>query len=232
MAPMVEPAAAERVSGGRGVERWAALGGILYVVLFIVGLIVAESGEPGGDASPAKVIAYYSKSSHRDKIGIGWLISLIGFFGLVWFIAVLGHEVRRLSGEDLLARVTVIGGTIYAALGLVGSSLGMAIRTMSDDTYQHRVYPELIHAASDAGYVIHSGGGVGIGAAMIAVSIAVLRARSLPAWVAWLGVVAGIASIFSIFFFPWIVIAVWLVVAGVLLFVSAGRRASASVLSR
>ena len=129
---MVEPAAAERVSGGRGVERWAALGGILYVVLFIVGLIVAESGEPGGDASPAKVIAYYSKSSHRDKIGIGWLISLIGFFGLVWFIAVLGHEVRRLSGEDLLARVIVIGGTIYAALGLVGSSLGMAIRTMSD----------------------------------------------------------------------------------------------------
>jgi len=125
-----------------------------------------------------------------------------------------------------------IGGTIYAALGLVGSSLGMAIRTMSDDTYQHRVYPELIHAASDAGYVIHSSGGVGIGAAMIAVSIAVLRARSLPAWVAWLGVVAGIASIFSIFFFPWIVIAVWLVVAGVLLFVSTGRRASASVLSR
>ena len=94
------------------------------------------------------------------------------------------------------------------------------------------MYPELIHAASDAGYVIHSGGGVGIGAAMIAVSIAVLRARSLPAWVAWLGVVAGIASIFSIFFFPWIVIAVWLVVAGVLLFVSTGRRASASVLSR
>jgi hypothetical protein len=54
---MGEPAAAERVSRGRGVERWAALGGILYVVLFIVGLIVTESGEPGGDASPAKVIA-------------------------------------------------------------------------------------------------------------------------------------------------------------------------------
>ena len=46
------------------------------------------------------------------------------------------------------------------------------------------------------------------------------------------GIAAGIVAIFSIFFFPWIVIAVWLVVAGVLLFVSTGRRASASVLSR
>src|SRR5262249_38594563 len=102
--------------------------------------------------------------------------------------------------------------------------LSTAIKTMSDDTYRHQVYPELIHLASDAGYVLHSGGGAGLGAAMVAVAAAVLKARSLPAWVAWLSVVAGIAAIFSIFFIPWIVIAVWLVVASILLFVSAGRR--------
>ena len=36
-----------------GLARWAALGGILYVVLFIVGTILMFSGEPDSDASPA-----------------------------------------------------------------------------------------------------------------------------------------------------------------------------------
>jgi len=51
-----------------GLARWASLGGILYVVLFVIGVIVMFDGEPDSDASPATVIAYYSKASHRDKI--------------------------------------------------------------------------------------------------------------------------------------------------------------------
>jgi uncharacterized membrane protein YhaH (DUF805 family) len=204
-------------------ERWAALGGIVYVVLFIVGLIVSENGQPDSDAAPAKVIAFYSKGSNRDQIGIGWLIMLVGFLGLILFIGVLAQVVRRLSDSDAWSRIAVIGGALYAGAGVIGASLSMAIKTMSDDTYRDQVDPELIHAASDGGYVIHSGGGVGAGAMMIAASAAALGARSLPAWVCWLGVLAGVVAVFSIFFFPWIVIAVWLVVVSVMLFVAEGR---------
>jgi hypothetical protein len=49
----------------------------------------------------------------------------------------------------------------------------------------------------------------------------------VPAWACWLGVVAGIVAIFSIFFLPWIVIAVWFVVVSGMLFVAAGRAATA-----
>mgnify|MGYP003694571655 CR=1 FL=1 len=42
-----------------GLARWASLGGILYVVLFVIGVIVMFDGEPDADASPATVIAYY-----------------------------------------------------------------------------------------------------------------------------------------------------------------------------
>ena len=221
---MTEPAAADRVGKASGLERWAPLGGIVYVVLFIVGLIVAESGQPAGDAAPAKVIAYYSKGSHRDKITLGWLIVLVGLFFFIWFLGALGQAIRRLSGDGLLAKVTTVGGAIYGALAAAGLSLETAIKTVSDDTYQHQVYPDLIHAASDAGYVIHSGGGVGAAAMMVGTGLAVLRARSLPAWLGWLGVLAGISAIFSIFFIPWIVIGVWLILASILLFVSAGRQ--------
>ena len=63
-----------------GLARWAALGGIAYVVLFIVGTILLFSGEPGSDASPAKVIAWYSDSGHRDRINIGWIVGGLGVF--------------------------------------------------------------------------------------------------------------------------------------------------------
>src|SRR5438093_643059 len=61
-----------------GLARWAALGGIVYVVLFVIGIIVMFNGEPNGDASPARVIAYYSDSGHRNKIMFGWLIAWLG----------------------------------------------------------------------------------------------------------------------------------------------------------
>jgi hypothetical protein len=87
---------------------------------------------------------------------------------------------------------------------------------MSDDTYHHQVFPELIHAADDASYVLHSFGGVAIAAMIVATSLAARQARALPEWLCWVSVVAGISAIVSFFFFPWIVIGVWLVVAGVL----------------
>lgn len=223
---MAEQAAGIRAVGSGRLERWAPLGGIVYVVLFVVGAVVAWSGQPDSGSAPAKIIDYYGKGSHRDKIAVGWLVVLVGIFFLLWFLAALRQEVRRLAGDGLLLTITTVGGAVYAAVGLVAWSLETAIKTMSDDTYRHNVYPELIHAAGDAGYVIHSGGGVGAAGMMVGTAVAVLRSKALPAWVGWLGVVAGIAAIFSVFFIPWIVIAVWFVVASILLLVSAGRRAT------
>ena len=99
---------------------------------------------------------------------------------------------------------------------------------MSDDTYRHEVYPGVIHAANDVGYMLHSAGGVGVGAMIVAVSLAALRARALPAWVGWLSVLAGIVSIFAFAFIPWFVIAVWLVVASVLATRAFGRISAAA----
>jgi hypothetical protein len=89
---------------------------------------------------------------------------------------------------------------------------------MSDDTYHHTVYPGLIHAADDVWYVMHSAGGAAAGAMMVASSLATLAAPRMPRWASWLGVLAGVSAIISIFFVPWFVIAVWLVVASVIVF--------------
>jgi hypothetical protein len=213
------PQAARRIP----LVRWAALGGIAYVVLFVIAALVAHGGTPDSDASPTKVVSYYQSGSHRDKIALAGFLAILGVFFFLWFLAALRQAVRRLAGDGVLGMVTTVGGAVYAALTLVAFSIYAGVRTMSDDTYKlpngHReVYPGLIHAADDVWYVMHSAGGVAVGAMMIAASLATLATTRMPRWAAWLGVLAGVSAIVSIFLIPWFVIAVWLVIASVIVF--------------
>ena len=207
-----------------GLARWAALGGILYVIFFIVGTILLFSGSPNGDAAPAKVIAWYADSGHRDRLNIGWIVSGLGVFFFLWFLSSLRRTIRRLEGEDgFLTALTTIGGAVYATLAFAALALNNGIRTMSDDTYHHQVFPGLIHAANDAGYVLHATGGAGASAMIIAASLAARRAGAVPSWAAWLGIVAGILALASIAFFPQAAIAIWILVVSGGMFVRGGR---------
>jgi hypothetical protein len=198
--------------------RWAGLGAIAYVVLFIGGSVLMFGGEPDTDSPPAKIISYYRDSGHRDKIGIGWAIVILGVFFFLWFLGALRQYLRRIDEDGFLTNVATVGGTIYAALTLTSVALNSAIKTMSDDTFHHQVYPPLIHAADDAGWVIHSSGGIGAGALIIAASLAAMRAARIPSWAGWVGMVFGILALASIFGFTQLAIALWLIAAGVLLF--------------
>ena len=218
----MEPAPA--AARTRGLERWAALGGVLYVVLFAIGTILHFSGSPAGDAAPSKVIAWYSDSGHRHRLDIGWALIVLGLFFFLWFLSALRQALIRLVGEGFLPTLATVGGAVYAALALAAVAVSEGIRTMSNDTYHHQVYPELVHAANDASYVLHSTGGAGIGAMMIAASLAVVRTRALPAWLGWIGVAAGIIALASIVFFPWFVIALWLLAASIILFMAGSPR--------
>jgi hypothetical protein len=200
----------------RGAAAYAGLAGVLYVILFVVGILIASSGQPDGDAAPAKVVAYWSKSSHRDKVHLGTFLIIIGVFFLFWFIGALRQVLRSYVGDGLLSTVATAGGAAYAALTLAAFAVNDALKTMSDDTYHKQVFPELIHAADDVSYILHSFGGVAAGAMIVATSLAVLQARKLPSWLCWLSVIAGISGIVSFVFIPWIVIGVWLIVAGIL----------------
>jgi hypothetical protein len=209
---------------GAGLVRWAALGGVAYVVLFVVGVILFFGNSPDSSSAPAKIIAFYSDSGHRDRITIGWVVAGLGLFCFLWFVGALRQTIRRLEGDDgFLTALTTIGGVVYASLSLAGLAVNVGIRTMSDDTYHHQVFPGLIHAADDAGWVLHASGGAGAAAMIIAASVAGMRARAVPAWAGWLGVVAGILSLALIAFFPWFVLAIWVLVVSIGVFIRAGR---------
>jgi hypothetical protein len=210
--------------GPTPLARWAALGGILYVVLFVIGTILLYSGAPDSGSSPSKIISYYGDSGHRDRISLGWVIAGLGLFFFLWFLSSLRNWVRWNEGGDVfLTGLTTIGGVVYATLALAAIAINMGIRTMSDDTYHHTVYPGLIHAADDASYVMHATGGAGAAAMIIAASVAAMRARAWPAWAGWLGIVAGLLGLVSILFFTQLAIAIWVVAVSLMLFLRWSR---------
>jgi hypothetical protein len=226
----MEPAAT--VDRRPGLLRWAPLGGAVFVILFVIGTILLFSGAPSGDDPPAKFVAWFSDSGHRDQINAGWILIGVGVFFLLWFIAALRRAVSSIDPDGLLTTIVGMGGAIYAALALTAVALETGIRTMSDDTFQHRVYPELIHAADDAGWMIHATGAVGMAAMIIAASAAFMTRGVWPRWAGWLGVIVGILSLASVVFFPQFLWLLWVLVVSVLLFLRPARYAGAVVTPR
>jgi hypothetical protein len=110
---------------------------------------------------------------------------------------------------------------------MAGIAVADGIRTMSDDTYHHQVYSGVIHAASDATYLLVVTAGAAMAALIFATSVAARRYAILPRWVSWFGFVAGVAAIFSIIFFTMLVWLLWIAVASVSLF-AAARPATAA----
>jgi hypothetical protein len=199
--------------------RWAPLGGVLYVVLFVIGVIFMFSGAPSGKhKTPATVTAWYMNSTHRAHVMIGWLLCSLGVFFLLWFVAALRRSVSAFDAEGLLAQLTGMGGAIYAALAWAALALNAGIRTMNDDTYHHQAFYGLIHGAEDASWLIHATGAGGLAVMIIAASLAFLRARVWPKWAGWLSVAVGILTLASLVFFPQLLFLAWILIVSLVLF--------------
>ena len=206
----------------RAFRAWGSLCGFVFVVLFVVGAILVFDG-PSGDETPAKYIAFYGKGSHRDKISIGWLLMGLGLFFFLWFVATLREAVRdieyRDTGRDgMMGSLVTIGGTAYAAVAMAAVGLVAGVKTMSDDTYRHQVFPGVIHAASDATYIMHVTGTAALATMIFAFSLVILGSRMLPRWLGWFGILAGVAAIASIIFFTMFIWLLWIAVTSMLLF--------------
>jgi hypothetical protein len=206
---------------GRGLRVWSSLSGLVFVVLAVAGSLLLFDGP--SDSSPAKMAAWYGSGSHRWHINVGWILTGLGLFCLIWFVAAVRERVRESEQAapeqgTLLSTIVLVGGTVYIAVAMAGIAVADGIRTMSDDTYHHRVYSGVIHAAGDASYLLVATGGAAMAALIFATAIAVRRYAILPAWVGWFGFAAGVAAIASIIFFTMLFWLLWVVVASVTLF--------------
>jgi hypothetical protein len=160
-------------------ERWSTASGIVFVFLAVLAYLFAP-GLPQVNDPDVEVLEWFAENDSR----IRWQAY---FFGLatiffLWFFAMLAGRLRRAAGTPAgrLPAVIVASAGASAALYMVGTAcFGAAARMPSEGA----------RALFELGNVVFTLNEFVALTLVAAVSLAVLRTRLLPDWLAWAGAV-------------------------------------------
>jgi uncharacterized membrane protein SirB2 len=180
-------------------QRWAALSGIVFVVLMLTGAFFVTD-VPEADASAQEIAAYLDDSGNHTRNLIGAYIWVLGGLAFLGFLAGLRAVLRRAEGDPGTLSSLVFGaGVVFtavwsvsaAALATVAYSVELADAPVSDADLV-RVLPQL------GSLLLLLGGGFAGILLLVATSILVFRTRVFPRWFAWLGILAAIVLVVDV----------------------------------
>ena len=175
-------------------NRLWALAGPLTVALWIVGLALLTSHQPGDHATGSEILAWYK--AHTDTILLGGWLFMIGCLGFVAFVAGVG---RRLEAPALAlagAAIAGLAGMLTAAVDVTGGLDKKDIGPATAATFHHAV--DLFFVTTELAAVLP----------LAVVAVVAWRTRALPRWwaafsalvavvlligpVGWLGLIFGV----------------------------------------
>ena len=111
----------------RPLERWAPLGGIIFVVLMVVGtMFVAD--EPDPDAPQQQLATYLADSGNHTRNLIGADIWVVGALAFLWFVTRLRSDLRGAEGgTGALSNLVFGAGVTFAAVWMVSAAAFVAV---------------------------------------------------------------------------------------------------------
>jgi hypothetical protein len=197
----------------RGLERFAPLTGVLFLVLVIVAVIVGGES-PAADDSVEKVLDYFK--GDRDSAIAASIILGSATVPFLWFAGVLRAVLAAAEGPPARLANTALAGAVLTAAGinmLAGFNFSAA-DSVND------VSPEVTQTLSVLQSDFFLPVLFGVAVFMLASGLAIVRFGALPAWVGWVALVLGVAALtFSpASFFATILMIIWIAAVGVMLF--------------
>lgn len=204
-------------------DRWsrlAPLTGLVFAVLVVVAIVTSGGETPKANASPAKVIAFYTV--HRSETETSAILFALAFLVVVLFAGSLRSYLRRSPGTEGLAAIVLAGGVLMAAgaLTVSGAEYGLA----------HHLTGLTPGAAQAANFVAQELFLPLLGGAFlfaVASGLAILRGARLPKWLGWVAIVMGIvvlippAGMVALLAFV-----IWSVIVSILMYLRSGPDAS------
>jgi hypothetical protein len=197
----------------RGLERFAPLTGIGFVLLVIVAVIVG--GEtPDANDGLVKVVNYWK--DNQDQAIASAIIAAISSVFLLWFAGVLRAVLAVAEGAPARLANTAFGGAIVGAIGwllLIGFTF-VAADTADD------VAPQVTQTFSvlQADFFFPLAGGFAV--FLLASGLAVVRTAALPSWLGWSALVLGVLCVTPAGFFAILAMLIWVAIVSVMLFMA------------
>jgi hypothetical protein len=200
--------------------RVAGAGALAFGILTFVALLIASP--PGGTYSQKDITNYLARG-HRAALFVSLyllVIAIIGMLLMLW----------RLREQIVGARSTAFWAlsVASAACWLAGFAIVISPATaLAFSGGKLSTLPgTLAYTVSEAGWAVAYGaGGILLGCALLTYAIGTVAA---PAWVRWTTLVAGVAAVASIAWFPQFLVYLWAIVFGIWTLVSRRSEAPAA----
>ena len=211
----------------QGWARYAPLTGVAAVVLWIVGVIVAESDTPADDAPGTELAAYYS--NHEGKIFVGAGLFCLGSALFIWFLSSLAAHFRRAGDDGRLATVMISGGVATAAsIALVTAPpVAGALAFDNDDRSLSPEAAETLWVLGDGFFVVAELLAVAL---LGAAALMILRTKAFPVWFGWVTAVFTLGLLVLPVGWAFLVwgVPLWTIATSVWVFMREGRGTAAA----
>jgi hypothetical protein len=179
-----------------------------------------EPNPPGGTYKAADIVDYVTKG-HRPAVFLSMYLLLASGVGL----AVVLTRLRGAIESRTRAAVFTALGIAAVAAWVVGYALviGVPAAYAFGGGDQLALAPGIVYTFAEAGWaVMYGAGGTLLGCALVAFAIGPV---TVPSWVRWATLVAGIAGLASLAWFPFFLVYIWAIALGCWLLVAASEPA-------
>jgi hypothetical protein len=196
---------------GTTLQRIAPLAGVLFAASSIAGDL-AIGPFPDGSTPASDLPAYYAHNGGHVALG-GTLLGLGGVFFAI-FAAALWARLRGAAVPAVVTGVVMIGAAVDTMADLDSGALYNLLGGIGGD---RNVAPQALQALHIQGAEFGVGGGAAL--FLLGVAVAGIGYRAVPRWLAWTGLVLGIAQFAPspYGFFASMVLLVWVAAAGIAL---------------
>lgn len=177
-------------SGPRALERYAWVGGILYVVALLGEAVISAGYKLSQDDSAAKIA--HSLDDHHKSLIVVFSLSILYAVGFVIWLTRFDDLLRRSSRERrFVASWVLIGGVLFVALHSV-SDIGIyALLAGKVASYAAQHDNGLAYTLYLLTYALDSVADVFGSLFMLAAGWQILTAGPLPRWLGWVGIAAA-----------------------------------------
>ena len=203
------------------------LAGVASILLFVLGVVVIESGDtPGDEATGAEQAAYYADS--LGTLAVGAVLWGVGIIALIWFLDGLRTHILPASGQ--LARLTY-GFGFAAALFLLASIVPDVAGAITSDNLERDLDGGAAEAIGSLGDGFFFAAELMLAGFFFAVGLAAIRARALPAWLGWISLILVVVALIPPIGWAVVVFALplWVLLVSALLWIGGNSKVARAV---
>ena len=172
-------------------RRVTPLAGILSVVLFVITILVIESGDTPDANAPGSEVASYLDGA-LSRLAVALVLWGLGTIALVWFLEGLRDHLARFS--EKLGRLAFFFG-FGVALFMLASFLPDLAGAFASDELEAELDAGAAQAIGSLGDGFFFGAEVLLAGLFLAVGLAAITTRALPAWVGWISLALAVIAL-------------------------------------